>query len=89
MILSMSVAGLPFTGADVPGFAGNPTPELFRKFYQLGAFYPFFRGHGHIDYHQREPYAQSSNVQNVIKASIRLRYSLIDYIYTTFYVAST
>jgi mannosyl-oligosaccharide alpha-1,3-glucosidase len=34
--------------ADVGGFFGNPEPELLTRWYQAGAFTPFFRGHAHI-----------------------------------------
>lgn len=46
------------------------------------------RGHGHIDYENREPYLQSDDVQDIIRESIKLRYELIHYLYTTFYQAS-
>ncbi len=36
MILSMSVAGLPFVGADVGGFFKNPDPDLLVRWYQVG-----------------------------------------------------
>ena len=50
------MAGMPFVGADLPGFFGNATDELYVQFYQLGTFYPFMRGHAHIDALRREPY---------------------------------
>lgn len=61
-LLSLGVTGFPFTGADIPGFWGNATDDLFVLFYQLGALYPFMRAHGHIDFHSREPYLQSDRV---------------------------
>ncbi len=47
---------LPFEGADVGGFFGNPDSELFTRWNQLGTFYPFFRGHAHLDSPRREPW---------------------------------
>lgn len=32
-ILALGVSGITFTGADIPGFAGTPTDELFVAFY--------------------------------------------------------
>jgi alpha 1,3-glucosidase len=46
-ILSLGVAGIPFTGSDIPGFSGEPTPSLMSAFYQLGVFFPFMRAHSH------------------------------------------
>lgn len=43
-------------GADVGGFFGNPEPELLVRWYQVGAYYPFFRGHAHHDTKRREPW---------------------------------
>jgi alpha-glucosidase (family GH31 glycosyl hydrolase) len=45
MLLQAGVAGHPFGGADVPGFYGNVTDDLYVQFYQLGGFFPFFRAH--------------------------------------------
>jgi mannosyl-oligosaccharide alpha-1,3-glucosidase len=55
-IMALGSAGITFTGPDIPGFYGDPTEELFIMFYQLGAFFPFMRAHGHIDFENREPY---------------------------------
>lgn len=43
MLLTQGIAGLPFSGADVGGFFGNPDPELLVRWYQAG-----FSGCGHI-----------------------------------------
>ena len=43
MLLSLSVAGIPFVGADVGGFFGNPDPALLVRWYQAAAFHPFLR----------------------------------------------
>jgi alpha 1,3-glucosidase len=33
MLLSLGVSGIQFTGVDIPGFGGNPDPELFKRWY--------------------------------------------------------
>ena len=43
-------------GADVGGFFGNVDAELQTRWNQLATFYPFFRGHGHLDTKRREPW---------------------------------
>lgn len=42
MCLSEAVAGFSFCGVDVGGFFGNSNAELFERWYQTGAFQPFF-----------------------------------------------
>lgn len=49
MVMSLGLAGITFGGADVGGFFGNPDGELLARWYQAGAFYPFFRAHAHLD----------------------------------------
>jgi alpha 1,3-glucosidase len=58
------------------------------RWYQLGAFSPFFRAHGHIDTKRREPYLFEPIVRSYIRDAIRLRYSILPAMYTAFYEAS-
>ena len=84
MLLSIGLAGLPFSGADVGGFFGNPDAELMTRWYQLGAFYPFFRGHAHLESKRREPWLFGEETTGHIRTAIRRRYRLLPYIYTLF-----
>lgn len=88
MLLAQGIAGMPFAGADVGGFFGNPSKELLTRWYQAGAFYPFFRGHAHIDAKRREPYLAGEPYVSIIRDAIRLRYSLLPAWYTAFHRAS-
>ncbi|RVW21597.1 putative glucan 1,3-alpha-glucosidase [Vitis vinifera] len=56
MILTLGLTGMTFSGADVGGYFGNPEMELLVRWYQLGAYYPFFRAHAHQDTKRREPW---------------------------------
>lgn len=84
MLLAMNAAGLPFVGADVGGFFGNPTPELLARWYQLGTFYPFFRAHAHLETKRREPWLFGEPYTSLIRSALRRRYQLLAYIYTVF-----
>ena len=84
MLLTLGLTGLPFSGADIGGFFGNPDAELLVRWYQLGAFYPFMRGHAHIDTKRREPWLFGDDNTNLIRAAIRNRYRLLPTIYTLF-----
>ncbi|OJD33398.1 alpha-glucosidase [Diplodia corticola] len=88
MILTQNIAGFPFAGADVGGFFGNPSKDLLTRWYQAGAFYPFFRGHAHIDTRRREPYLAGAPYTEIITQALRLRYSLLPAWYTAFHEAS-
>ncbi|KAL9128057.1 MAG: hypothetical protein Q9217_003196, partial [Psora testacea] len=89
MLLSMNIAGYPFAGADIGGFFHNPTKELLTRWYQAGAFYPFMRGHAHIDTRRREPYLAGEPYTKIITQALRLRYQLLPAWYTAFHTAST
>ena len=88
MCLSNNVAGFPFIGADIAGFSGNPSSELLARWYQAGMWYPFFRGHAHIDTARREPYLLEDTVKSIVRDTIRLRYSLLPMFYTAFHDSS-
>ncbi|KAJ3695261.1 hypothetical protein LUZ60_000638 [Juncus effusus] len=89
MVLTLGLTGMTFSGADVGGFFGNPEPELLVRWYQLGAFYPFFRGHAHLDTKRREPWLFGEKNTALIREAIHVRYSLLPYFYTLFKEAST
>ncbi|XP_051117289.1 probable glucan 1,3-alpha-glucosidase [Andrographis paniculata] len=84
MILSLGLTGLSFSGADVGGFFGNPDTDLLVRWYQLGAYYPFFRGHAHHDTKRREPYLFGERNTQLMREAIHVRYMLLPYFYTLF-----
>ncbi|KAK3411343.1 hypothetical protein EUGRSUZ_I00112 [Eucalyptus grandis] len=84
MILTLGLTGLSFSGADVGGFFGNPEPELLVRWYQLGAYYPFFRAHAHQDTKRREPWLFGERNTELMRDAIRTRYMLLPFFYTLF-----
>ncbi|XP_055018231.1 neutral alpha-glucosidase C isoform X2 [Boleophthalmus pectinirostris] len=89
MVLSLSVAGIAFCGADVGGFVQDPDPELLVRWYQAGALTPFFRGHSAKETKRREPWLFGEEVTAAIRDIIQQRYQLLPYWYTLFYWAHT
>ncbi|XP_064593080.1 neutral alpha-glucosidase AB isoform X1 [Zonotrichia leucophrys gambelii] len=85
MCLSFGLAGLAFCGADVGGFFQNPGAELQVRWYQAGAFQPFFRAHAHLDTARREPWLLSAEHLAMVRAALRRRYALLPTWYTAFY----
>merc|ERR1711871_600070 len=89
MLLSINLAGLSFAGADIGGFFGEPGAELFTRWYQAGAFTPFFRGHAHHDTKRREPWSYGEPYTTIHRTTAIMRYTLLPYWYSTFYEAYT
>ncbi|XP_053575926.1 neutral alpha-glucosidase AB isoform X2 [Bombina bombina] len=87
MCLSLSLVGISFCGADVGGFFKNPEPELLVRWYQAGAYQPFFRAHAHLDTPRREPWLHGEANMLIIKEALRQRYALLPFWYTLFYRA--
>ncbi|KAK9685064.1 Glycosyl hydrolases family 31 [Popillia japonica] len=85
MLLSESLAGIAFCGADVGGFAGNVDEELLQRWYQAGVWYPFYRSHSASDTERREPYLYSDEIQERIRSALNIRYAHIPYWYTLFF----
>ncbi|OTA57514.1 glycoside hydrolase family 31 protein [Hypoxylon sp. EC38] len=84
--LSFSLFGIPMFGVDTCGFAGNADMELCSRWMQLSAFFPFYRNHNTIGAASQEPYVWSAVVE-ASKAAMKIRYALLPYIYTTFYLS--
>lgn len=85
MPLNMGLSGVPFVGSDVGGFIGEPTNEMYIRWYQLGAFTPFFRGHSAIDTRYREPFSFNEYVENDVRRAIEMRYRMLPFWYNEFY----
>ncbi|XP_056365904.1 LOW QUALITY PROTEIN: neutral alpha-glucosidase AB [Oenanthe melanoleuca] len=85
MCLSFGLAGLAFCGADVGGFFQNPGAELQVRWYQAGAFQPFFRAHAHLDTARREPWLLRPEHLQLVRHALRRRYALLPLWYTAFY----
>ena len=62
--------------------------ELITSWYRLGIYMPFFRAHSHIDTLRREPWCFSDEANSNIKSSISLRYKLLIYLYTQFFLST-
>jgi alpha-glucosidase len=75
LLLSASTCGVGLWGCDVGGFAGEPRPELFARWVQLGTWLPVMRAHGCMS--DREPWSQGSEALEAVRPSITLRGQLL------------
>jgi len=87
LVNSIGLSGVPFTGVDVGGFGGDASKELFARWMTIGAFSPFFRGHTAYDTRSSEPWTYGETVEKISRNYIQLRYNLLPYLYSSFYVA--
>lgn len=84
--LAYSLFGIPMFGVDTCGFSGNADMELCARWMQLSAFFPFYRNHNTLGASGQEPYIWSA-VAEASRAAMRIRYALLPYLYTTFYLS--
>ncbi|MGC8765519.1 MAG: TIM-barrel domain-containing protein [Brevinematia bacterium] len=85
---NLSLSGVPFVGEDIGGFWKSlNSKELFVRWMALGIFYPFFRDHSAMNTRRQEPWTFGKKYERIISEFIKLRYSLIPYIYSLFYEA--
>jgi alpha-glucosidase len=88
MMMSMGITGIAFTGMDIGGFLGEPSPSLYARWMQTGAFIPYMRNHKQINTKSSEPWTYGEEVLEIARNYINLRYRLLPYIYSTFREAS-
>jgi alpha-glucosidase len=81
-ILGLALSGVPFNGPDIGGFSGNPSPELFLRWFQMSAFLTYFRTHSAIGTFRREPWVYGEPYTSILRSFLKLRYSLTPYFYT-------
>lgn len=84
MLLTLGMCGMSFGGADVPGFFFDPEPELFRRWHQLGIWYPFYRGHAHLETKRREPWMLGDEITSMVREQVTIRYQMLPTWYTVF-----
>lgn len=86
--LSFSLFGIPMFGVDTCGFQGNADEELCNRWMQLSAFFPFYRNHNTLTAIPQEAYVWSS-VIDATKTAMAIRFQLLPYMYTLFYLSHT
>jgi alpha-glucosidase len=75
-------------GMDGGGFKGHPDNENYARWIEFGAFVPIFRVHGTLG-EKRQPWVYGPVAEKAAADAIRLRYSLIPYIYSYEHAATT
>lgn len=84
MLSGMSLSGIAFVGSDAGGYSGGPSAELFVRWMQVAALSPFFRNHVQTMTPRQEPWSFGPEAERAARDVIRLRYSLMPYLYALF-----
>ncbi|MET8473685.1 glycoside hydrolase family 31 protein [Streptomyces sp. NPDC006422] len=87
LVLGLGLCGVPYSGPDVGGFDGEPSPELFLRWFQLGAHMPLFRTHSALRAGRREPWTFGAEVLDHARVVLRERRRLHPYLMTLAHLA--
>ena len=60
MLLNLGMSGFAYSGADVGGFIGAPSPELMTRWIEIAAFAPIFRAHSEKGTPPKEPWVDGA-----------------------------
>jgi alpha-glucosidase len=92
MVLNLGLSGAPLSGADVGGFARGPgrlgifkprrpSPELFVRWMELGAWLPFFRVHCVHFARSQDPWSFGAAALTQCREVLRRRYRFLPLFY--------
>ncbi|UQI44758.1 glycosyl hydrolase [Streptomyces sp. HU2014] len=87
LVLGLGLCGVPYSGPDVGGFTGSPSPELYLRWFQLGAYLPLFRTHAAYFAGRREPWEFGAEILEHAGAALRERERLLPYFVTLSHLA--
>jgi alpha-glucosidase len=82
MLENLGLSGFAFSGADVGGYAGTPSPELLTKWFEVAAFQPIYRDHTEKETGDQEPWVGGPEQEAIRRHFIETRYQLMPYLYT-------
>lgn len=87
-VIGLGLSGIPYSGPDIGGFQGNPSAELYLRWFQLATFLPFYRSHCSNNVEYRAPWTYGEPYLSIIRNFLKLRYRLLPYFYTLAWEAS-
>ncbi|MFF9606369.1 glycoside hydrolase family 31 protein [Streptomyces sp. NPDC014684] len=87
LVLGMGLCGVPYSGPDVGGPDGGPSPELYLRRLQLGAYLPLFRTHAGPPAGGGEPWESGAEVLRHARGALLERRRLLPYFVTLAYLA--
>ncbi|MEV7794039.1 glycoside hydrolase family 31 protein [Streptomyces sp. NPDC087512] len=86
-VLGLGLCGVPYSGTDVGGCGGDPSPELYLRWLQLAAYLPLFRTYGGEREGRREPWEFGAEVLEHARVVLVERRRLTPYFVTLAHLA--
>ncbi|MEU7056719.1 TIM-barrel domain-containing protein [Streptomyces sp. NPDC046197] len=87
LVLGLGLCGVPYSGPDVGGFDGSPSPELYLRWFQLASYLPLFRTHASLRAGRREPWEFGPDVLDHARVALAGRRRLLPYFVTLAHLA--
>lgn len=84
MILSLSISGMPFVGADVGGFGHDAWKENYIDWFKASYLLPVMRNHSADGTRPQEPWTFDEETLKITRGCIQARYRLLPYLYQQF-----
>jgi alpha-glucosidase len=81
-VIGLGLSGIPYCGPDIGGFLGNPTAELYLRWFQMATFFMFYRTHCATSVSPRAPWTYGEPYLSIMRRFLQLRYQLLPYFYT-------
>ncbi|NEB92230.1 glycoside hydrolase family 31 protein [Streptomyces bauhiniae] len=86
LVLGLGLCGVPYSGTDVGGPGGDASPELYLRWFQLGAYLPLFRTRTGARA-GREPWEFGAEVLGHARVALLERRRLLPYFVTLAHLA--
>jgi alpha-glucosidase len=81
-VVGLGLSGIPYSGPDIGGFQGNPSAELYLRWFQMCSFLTFCRTHSANNVEDPTPWTYGEPTLSIIRQFLQLRYRLMPYFYT-------
>ena len=83
---ALNMIGILYTGSDIGGFGSDTTEDLVMRWLEFGMFTPLMRNHAALGTREQEVY-QFDRIPE-FRNIIRIRYSLVPYLYSEYMKAA-
>lgn len=81
-VIGLGLSSIPYSGPDIGGFQGNPSAELYLRWFQMATFLTFYRTHSSTSVSPRAPWTYPEPYLSILRRFLHLRYQLMPYLYT-------